>query len=139
MAGKITFTIIKPYAVKNGFIGSILGYINSAGFRIVAMKYIQLSKKHAEMFYEVHKEKPFFESLVSFMSSGPVVVAILEKDNAVEEYRKLIGSTDPAQADKGTIRHLFGRSIQQNAVHGSDSDQNAQLEASFFFSQIERY
>lgn len=139
MAGTITLTIIKPYAVQNGYTGHILGKINEAGFRIVAMKYIQMTPKQASMFYEVHSAMPFFDSLVSFMSSGPVVVAILEKENAVENYRKLIGSTDPLKAEKGTIRQLFGKSIQQNAVHGSDSDENAEREAFFFFSVTERY
>ncbi len=139
MSKSITLTIIKPFAVQNGFTGSILGKINEAGFRIVAMKSIQMTPVQAASFYEVHKRMPFYESLVSFMSSGPVVVAILEKENAVEDYRKLIGSTDPSKAEKGTIRQLFGRSIQQNAVHGSDSDENAAREASFFFSMIERY
>ncbi len=139
MANNITLTIIKPFAVQNGYTGSILGKINEAGFRIVAMKYIQMSMKQASSFYSVHRNMPFFDSLVSFMSSGPVVVAILEKNNAVEEYRKLIGATDPSKAEKGTIRQLFGRSIQQNAVHGSDSDINAIRESNFFFSEIERY
>ena len=139
MSGKTTFTIIKPYAVEHGFTGSILARINEAGFRISAMKYTQMSQKQAAQFYEIHKCKPFFKSLVSFMSSGPVVVAILEKENAVEDYRILIGATDPSKAEKGTIRQLFGQSIQQNAVHGSDTDKNAQKEASFFFAAIERF
>jgi nucleoside-diphosphate kinase len=139
MAENITLTIIKPFAVQNGYTGSILGKINEAGFRIVAMKYLQMTREQAALFYEVHKAQPFFDSLVSFMSSGPVVVAILEKENAVEEYRKLIGATDPSKAEKGTIRQLFGKSIQQNAVHGSDSSENAVREAAFFFSRIERY
>jgi nucleoside-diphosphate kinase len=139
MAGNITFTIVKPFAVQNGYTGSILGKINEAGFRIVAMKYIQMTPKQASQFYEVHREMPFYDSLVSFMSSGPVVAAILEKENAVADYRKLIGATDPLKAEAGTIRQLFGKSIQQNAVHGSDSDENAEREASFFFSAIERY
>ncbi|HRZ43058.1 MAG TPA: nucleoside-diphosphate kinase [Bacteroidales bacterium] len=139
MARNITLTIIKPFAVQNGYTGGILGKINEAGFRIVAMKYLQMTPKQAGQFYAVHKAMPFYDSLVSFMSSGPVVAAILEKENAVEEYRKLIGSTDPSKAEKGTIRQLFGKSIQQNAVHGSDSDENAEREAAFFFSEIERY
>jgi nucleoside-diphosphate kinase len=139
MSGNITLTIIKPFAVQNGYTGSILGKINESGFRIVAMKYIQMTPRQAALFYEIHKDKPFYDSLVSFMSSGPVVAAILEKENAVEEYRKLIGSTDPSKAEQGTIRQLFGKSITQNAVHGSDSDSNALHEASFFFSSIERY
>lgn len=139
MANQITFTIIKPFAVQHGYTGSILAKINEAGFRITAMKYIQMTSRQAGAFYEVHRELPFYDSLVSFMSSGPVVVAILEKENAVADYRKLIGSTDPSKAEQGTIRQLFGKSIQQNAVHGSDSDENAEREAAFFFSMIERY
>ncbi|MFO7723436.1 MAG: nucleoside-diphosphate kinase [Bacteroidales bacterium] len=139
MSGNITLTIIKPYAVQNGYTGSILGKINEAGFRIAAMKYFHMTPKQASLFYEVHKDMPFYDSLVSFMSSGPLVAAILEKDNAVEDYRKLIGATDPSKAEQGTIRQLFGKSIQQNAVHGSDSDANAEREAAFFFSAVERY
>lgn len=139
MTGNISLTIIKPYAVQHGYAGPILSRINEAGFRIQALKNVHLSRQQAELFYAVHKDRPFFDSLVSFMSSGPVIVAILEKDNAVEEYRKLIGSTDPAQAAEGTIRRMFGTSIQANAVHGSDSNENAAIEASFFFSAIERF
>ena len=139
MAGKITLTIIKPFAVKNGYIGSILAKINEAGFRIIAMKYTHLRSEDAKAFYSVHDGRPYFEPLVTFMSSGPIVVAILEKANAVEEYRKLIGTTDPAEAAEGTIRKVFGTNIQANAVHGSDSDENAEIESNFFFSKIERY
>jgi len=135
--GQYTFTMIKPFAVKSGFIGHILSKINEKGFRIVSMKYIQLSLEQAKSFYEVHKDKSFYDKLSQFMSSGPIVVAILEKDNAVETFRTLIGSTDPAKAKPGTIRNLFGKNIQYNAVHGSDSDDNAEKEANFFFSRLE--
>jgi len=139
MAGNRTFTMIKPCAVKNGHIGAILAKINEAGFRIVAMRMTRLSKSQAEAFYGVHKERPFFNDLVSFMSSGPVVAAILEKDNAVEEYRKLIGATNPENAEEGTIRKLYAESMQNNAVHGSDSDENAALESRFFFAASESF
>jgi len=139
MTGNKTFTIIKPSAVKHGYIGPILAKINECGFRISAMKFIYLRQEEAENFYAVHKGMPFFEALVSFMSSGPIVVAILEKENAVEDYRKLIGSTNPGEAAEGTIRKLFGTSIQANAVHGSDSDENAEIESNFFFSEKERF
>ena len=139
MAGNKTFTIIKPFAVKHGYIGSILAKINEAGFRIIAMKYTHLRLEEAKTFYAVHKGLPFYEALVSFMSSGPIVLAILEKENAVEDYRKLIGSTDPAEAAEGTIRRLFGTDIRANAVHGSDNDENAEIECNFFFSQSERF
>ncbi len=133
MAKNRTFTMIKPCAVKNGHIGAILAKINEAGFRIVAMRMTRLSKSQAEAFYGVHKERPFFNDLVGFMSSGPVVAAILEKENAVEDYRKLIGATNPENAEEGTIRKLYAESMQNNAVHGSDSDENAALEGRFFF------
>jgi nucleoside-diphosphate kinase len=139
MAGSRTFTMIKPEAVKNNHIGPILNMITGAGFRIVAMKMTRLSKSQAEAFYSVHREKPFFEGLTDFMSSGHIVAAILEKDNAVKAYRKLIGATDPKEAEEGTIRKLFAESKSQNAVHGSDSDENAKIECDFFFSEIERY
>ena len=129
-----TFTMIKPDAVENGYIGAILKKINSAGFKIIAMKLTKLSKEKAEKFYEVHNERPFFGELVSFMSRGPIVAAILEKDNAVNEFRKLIGSTNPAEAAEGTIRSLYATSMGENAVHGSDSDENAEIEGSFHFS-----
>src|ERR1700709_476536 len=134
-----TFTMIKPDAVGNGHTGAILDQIIKAGFKITAMKYTFLSEKTAGKFYEVHKARPFYGELVEFMSSGPIVAAILEKDNAVEDFRKLIGATDPAKAEPGTIRNLFAKSIDANAVHGSDSDENAQLEGSFFFTAFERF
>ena len=133
-----TFTMIKPDAVANNYIGPILAKINEAGFRIVAMKYTKLTPELAGKFYEVHKERPFYKDLVSYMSSGPIVAAILEKDNAVEAFRNLIGATDPAKAAPGTIRNLFAKSIEANAVHGSDSADNATIEGNFFFSQMER-
>jgi len=139
MSGNITFTMIKPTAVKKGHIGPILGIINESGFRIVAMKYIRLQYDQAKAFYAVHKAKPFYEDLCHFMSSGPIVAAILENDNAIEEYRKLIGSTNPDDAKEGTIRKLFATSMQENAVHGSDSDENAIIESNFFFSELEKF
>jgi nucleoside-diphosphate kinase len=138
MAGKITLTMIKPEAVKNGDAGAILDMIIKGGFRIIAMKYLKLTKEQAMKFYEVHKERPFYNDLVNFMSSGPIVAAILEKENAIEAYRKFIGSTNPAEAKEGTVRANFGSNIQENAVHGSDSDENAIIEAGFFFSELER-
>ena len=139
MSGTITFTMIKPTAVKNNYIGPILKMINEGGFRIKAMKLTQLSAKQAAAFYAVHEGRPFYESLVEFMSSGPIVAAILEKANAVEDYRKLIGATNPEQAAEGTIRKLYATNLQQNAVHGSDSDENAKIEADFFFSFFEKF
>ena len=139
MAGKITFTMIKPDAVRNGHIGAILADINRAGFRILAMKYTKLSSEKAGEFYEIHKERPFYQELVDFMSSGPIVTAVLEKDNAVEDFRTLIGATNPAEAAEGTIRAKFATSIGENAVHGADSDENALREASFHFAQTEIY
>lgn len=139
MAGNITFTMIKPDAVEANNIGPILAKINQAGFRIVAMKYLKLSAETAGKFYEVHKERPFYGELVTYMSSGPIVAAVLEKANAVADYRTLIGATDPSKAEPGTIRQLFAKSIAANAVHGSDSDENANIEADFFFSQTERF
>lgn len=132
-----TFTMIKPDAVENGHIGAILNKINASGFKIVAMKYTKLSKESAEKFYEVHSERPFYGELVSFMSRGPIVAAILEKENAVEEFRKLIGSTNPEEAEEGTIRNLYATSMGENAVHGSDSDENAEIEGAFHFSDEE--
>jgi nucleoside-diphosphate kinase len=139
MATNRTFTMIKPDAVENNYIGGILKMINEAGFRIVAMKYTKLSAEAAGTFYEVHKERPFYGELVSYMSSGPIVAAILEKDNAVADFRTLIGATDPTKADEGTIRKTYAKSIAANAVHGSDSDENAQIEGDFYFSKLERY
>ncbi len=137
--GNLTFTMIKPNAVKKGFIGPIMAKINDGGFRIVAMKLLKLSREQAMKFYEVHKERPFFDGLVDFMSSGPIVAAVLEKENAVEDYRKLIGATNPDEAEHGTVRNLFGTNVQANAVHGSDSDENAIIESKFFFSSIEMF
>ncbi len=134
-----TFTMIKPDAVKKGHIGAILYKINAAGFKIVAMKYTHLSKTDAEGFYAVHSERPFYGELVEFMSSGPIVAAVLEKENAVEDFRVLIGSTNPEEAAEGTIRKLYASSIGENAVHGSDSDENAAIESDFHFSQREIY
>ena len=134
-----TFTMIKPDAVANNHIGPILAKINEAGFRIVAMRYTKLSKEAAGKFYEVHKERPFYGELVEYMSSGPIVAAILEKDNAVSDFRELIGATDPAKAEPGTIRNLFAKSIAANAVHGSDSDDNAKIEGDFYFSMLDRF
>jgi nucleoside-diphosphate kinase len=139
MANNRTFTMIKPDAVANGHIGAILDQITKAGFKIIALKYTSLSEAKAGEFYAVHAERGFFKDLVSFMSSGPIVAVILEKDNAIEDFRKLIGATDPAKADKGTIRNLFAKSIDANAVHGSDSDENAEIEGNFFFSAFERF
>ena len=139
MTGNITFTIVKPRAVSKGYTGPILNMIHEAGFRITAMKMLQLTENEAKNFYLVHKERPFYNDLVEFMVSGPIVVAILEKENAVEDYRRLIGATDPAKADEGTIRKLYAESVQANAVHGSDSDENARIEASFFFPTSERF
>ena len=139
MKGRYTFTIIKPRAVANGYAGPILNKISEAGFKISAMKMLQLTRNEAETFYEVHKERPFYKDLVEFMISGPIVVGVLEKENAVEDYRTLIGATDPSKAEEGTIRKLYAESLQANAVHGSDSDENAAIEASFFFSTSDRF
>ena len=139
MAGKLTFTMIKPTAFKNNYAGPILKMINEAGFVIKAMKLTRLTPMQAGAFYAIHKGRPFYDSLVEFMSSGPIIAAILEKDNAVEDYRALIGATNPENAAEGTIRKLYATSLQQNAVHGSDSDENAVIESDFFFSKIERY
>lgn len=139
MSGTRTFTMIKPDAVEKNYIGAILDKINGAGFRIKAMKYTQLSKETAGEFYAVHKERPFYGELVEYMSSGPIVAAILEKDNAVADFRTLIGATNPAEAAEGTIRKLYAESISANAVHGSDSDENAAIEGNFFFSELERF
>jgi nucleoside-diphosphate kinase len=131
--------MLKPDAVENGHIGAILDHITKAGFKIVAMKYTKLSAESAGKFYEVHKERPFYKDLVSYMSSGPIVAAILEKENAVEDFRKIIGATDPAKAEPGTIRNLYAKSIDANAVHGSDSDENAETEGNFYFSTQEKF
>ena len=139
MAGTKTFTMIKPDAVRDGHIGAILNQISKAGFRISAMKLTQLSKADAEAFYAVHNERPFFGELVSFMTSGPIVAAVLEKDNAVADFRALIGATNPAEAAEGTIRARFAKSIGENAVHGSDSDENAQIEGDFHFAGREQF
>ncbi len=139
MAGRTTFTMIKPLAVKKGFIGPIIAKITEGGFRIIAMKYTHLTEEQAKQFYLVHKDRPFYASLTAFMSSGPIVAAILEKENAVQAYRDYIGATDPAKAAAGTIRALYGTSLEANAVHGSDSDENARIESDFFFSKMERY
>lgn len=135
----ITFTMIKPDAVANGHTGKIIDQIIQSGFKIVAMKYIHLSNDMAGAFYAVHKERSFYGELVDFMTSGPIVAAVLEKENAVADFRNLIGATDPAKADAGTIRNLYAKSIDANAIHGSDSDENAAIEASFFFSAFERF
>ena len=134
-----TFTMIKPDATSKGYTGAILDQIIKAGFSVKAMKWIHLSPTQAGTFYEVHKERPFYQELVDFMSSGPIVAAILEKDNAVADFRTLIGATNPAQAEEGTIRKKFAASIGENAVHGSDSDENAAIEGNFFFSGLERF
>lgn len=138
MAGKYTLSMIKPRAVHEGHAGEILSIITKqGGFRIAAMKMLRLSREQAMKFYEVHKDKPFYNDLVEFMSSGPIVAFVLEKENAVEAFRSFIGATDPAKADEGTIRAMFGKSIQENCVHGSDSDENAKREISFFFASHE--
>lgn len=134
-----TFTIIKPDLFKKGLTGQILDDIIKGGFRINAMKLYHMSLEDAKQFYFIHIDKTFFQELINYITSGPIVVAVLEKENAVEDYRKLIGNTNPAQAEKGTIREKYGESITNNAVHGADSDENAQLEASYFFSLFERY
>ena len=134
-----TFTMIKPDATKKGYTGAILGKINAAGFRIVALKMLHLSSEKAGEFYAVHRERPFYAELVAFMSSGPIAAAILEKENAVDDFRILIGATNPAQADEGTIRKLYAASIGENAIHGSDSDANALIEGDFFFNKLEQF
>ncbi|MEL6732218.1 MAG: nucleoside-diphosphate kinase [Bacteroidota bacterium] len=137
MAGNMTLTIIKPDAVANGHSGKIIDQIISAGFKVKAMKLMHLSEREAGAFYEVHKERPFYGELVSFMTSGPCVPMVLEKDNAVADFRTLIGATNPSEAAEGTIRALYAESIGRNAIHGSDSDENAKREAFFFFSETE--
>lgn len=132
--GNRTFTMVKPDAVAAGNTGNILAMIEQAGYKIVALKLTQLSEAKAGEFYAVHKERPFYGELVSFMSSGPIVAAILEKDNAVLDFRTLIGATDPSKADEGTIRKRYAKSLGENAVHGSDSDENAAIESAFHFA-----
>lgn len=139
MAGNRTFTMIKPDAVENGHAGKIIDMIQEAGFAIIALKYTRLTPENAGKFYEVHKERPFYGELVEYMSSGPIYAAILEKNDAVADFRKLIGATDPSQADAGTIRKKFAESKAKNAVHGSDSDENAAIEGNFFFNAFERF
>ncbi|MFD2550455.1 nucleoside-diphosphate kinase [Bizionia sediminis] len=139
MATNRTFTMLKPDAVENGHIGAILEKINAAGFRIVALKKTQMTKADAEAFYAVHSERPFFGELVEFMTRGPIVAAVLEKENAVEDFRTLIGATNPADAAEGTIRKLYATSMGENAVHGSDSDENAAIESAFHFSGREMF
>lgn len=139
MAENRTFTMIKPDAVGANNAGAITKMIEEAGFRIIAMKKTQLTSERAGQFYEIHKERPFYKDLCAYMSSGPIVPMILEKTNAVEDFRKLIGATDPKKAEAGTIRNLFAKSIEANAIHGSDSDANAAIEGSFFFSNLERF
>ncbi|MBX2931766.1 MAG: nucleoside-diphosphate kinase [Chitinophagaceae bacterium] len=134
-----TFTMIKPDATAKGYTGAILDMMIAAGFSIKAMKWTKLTAEQAGEFYAVHKERPFYSELVTFMSSGPIVAAILEKDNAVTDFRTLIGATNPANADEGTIRKKYAASVGENAVHGSDSDENAMIEGNFFFSSLERF
>ena len=137
MAGNRTFSIIKPDAVAKGYTGKIIDDILQAGFQIKAMKLLRMSKEMAAQFYKVHQGKPFYEDLITYMSSGPCVVMVLEKENAVEDFRQLIGNTDPKKAAEGTIRRKYAESIEANAIHGADSDENAQREIRFFFAEIE--
>ncbi len=139
MATNRTFTMLKPDAVRKGYIGAILEQITASGFRIVAMKLTQLTTNDAKEFYAVHKERPFYGELVEYMTSGPIVAAILEKENAVEDFRTLIGATNPEEAAEGTIRKKYAASISENAVHGSDSDENAAIEGAFHFSGREQF
>ena len=139
MATNRTFTMVKPDAVEAGNIGGILNMIEEGGFKVVAMKYVKLTADIAGKFYEVHSERPFYGELCEYMSSGPIVAVILEKKNAVADFRKLIGATNPADAEEGTIRKKYATSISANAVHGSDSDENAAIEGSFFFSEFEKF
>ncbi len=139
MSGNITFTMIKPCAVKNNFIGPILKIINEKGFRIKAIKMTHFTRERAEAFYGVHARKPFFEGVVEFMCSGPIVAALLEKEHAIDDFRELIGNTNPEKAAEGTIRKLFAESFTANAIHGSDSDENALREGSFFFAEVEQF
>lgn len=137
--GNITLTMIKPEAVRRGVVGAILGKIEEAGFKIIALRYVRLTRSQAERFYAVHRERPFFESLVQYMCSAPIITAILKKENAVDDFRRLIGATNPEEAADGTIRKLYGENIQRNAVHGSDSDENARIEAGFHFAETDRF
>ncbi len=139
MEGQITFTMLKPDAIEANNIGPIIHKINTGGFKILAMKYLQLTTEQASKFYDVHKERHFYSELVSYMTRGPIVAMVLEKSNAVNDFRKLIGATDPTKAEEGTIRKLFATSIANNAIHGSDSDENAAIESAFFFSQLEMF
>ena len=139
MAGNITFTMLKPDAVVDGHTGKILDQIIGAGFKIQALKLTQLSTAKAEEFYAIHKERGFFRELITFMTEGPIIAAVLVKDNAVEDFRKLIGATNPANAEEGTIRKLYAAGIERNAIHGSDSDENAAIEASFHFAGVDRF
>lgn len=139
MATNQTFTMIKPEAVQDNLVGAITQMMEAGGFRIVALKKTQLTPERAGQFYAVHQERPFYQDLVTYMSAGPIVAMILEKENAVADFRKLIGATNPAQAEEGTIRKKFAKSLEANAVHGSDSDENAQIEGDFFFGPDERF
>ncbi|MDG1698436.1 MAG: nucleoside-diphosphate kinase [Polaribacter sp.] len=139
MATNRTFTMLKPDAVENGHIGAILEKINAAGFRIVALKKTQMTKADAEAFYAIHNERPFFGELVAFMTRGPIIAAILEKENAIDDFRTLIGATNPTDAAEGTIRKLYATSMGENAIHGSDSDENAEIEGNFHFSGRDKF
>ncbi len=139
MKGRITLTMIKPFAVKENHVGEILSYIEKSGFHIKAMKMVKMTDEQAEIFYKEHNGKPFYNELVAFMTSGPIVAVLLEKDNAVEDFRKLIGATDPKEAAEGTIRRIFAKDKTRNAIHGSDSDENAIRESNFFFSALEKF
>ena len=139
MKNNLTFTMIKPDAMENGYAGEILSMILKNGFRISALKLIHLTNRQAEIFYNIHRKKPFFDELVTFMTRTPIIVAVLKKNNAVEDFRKLIGSTNPEDAEKGTVRKLFATSMGENAIHGSDSEDNAYIESSFFFNKNEMY
>ena len=132
-----TFTMIKPDAIQNNYSGPIIEHIEKAGFKIIAMKLKQLSIEQARQFYKIHEERPFFDDLIKYITSGPIIAAILEKDNAVDDFRKLIGATNPAEADEGTIRKLYAKSIDANAIHGSDSNENAEIESNFHFDAKE--
>ena len=139
MKNNLTFTMIKPDAMENGYAGEILSMILKSGFRISALKLIHLTNQQAEIFYNIHRKKPFFDELVTFMTRSPIIVAVLKKNNAVEDFRKLIGSTNPEDAEKGTVRKLYATSMGENAIHGSDSEDNALIESSFFFNKNEMY